>query len=103
MRHKKTGVIKMNKAGLTDIIAEKTGLSKKDSDRAISAFTEAVKESLLNGEKVQLMGFGSFEVKTRKARIARNPITKEIIELPEQKIPQFKAGSTLKKMISGEK
>jgi DNA-binding protein HU-beta len=93
----------MNKAGLTEIVAEKTGLSKKDSDRAISALLDAIKESLLSGEKVQLMGFGSFDVKTRRARIARNPITKQVIELPEQKIPQFKAGSSLKKIIAEAK
>lgn len=93
----------MNKAGLTEIVAQKTGLSKKDSDRAISALLDAIKESLLSGEKVQLMGFGSFDVKTRRARIARNPITKEVLELPEQRIPQFKAGSILKKIIAESK
>jgi len=93
----------MNKAGMTELVAAKTGMSKKDSDRAITAVFEAIRECLLAGEKVQLMGFGSFEVKTRKARIARNPVTKEILTLPEQKIPQFKAGSVLKKEIAEEK
>lgn len=93
----------MNKAGLTELVARKTGMSKKDSDRAISAVIEAIRESLVNGEKVQLMGFGSFEVKTRRKRIARNPVTKEVMELPEQKIPQFKAGITLKQEVSAVK
>ncbi len=89
----------MNKAGLTNAVASKTGLSKKDSDRAINAVLEAIKECLSEGERVQLMGFGTFEIKTKNARIARNPLTKEIIQIPETRVPHFRAGSAFKKMI----
>lgn len=90
----------MNKAGLTDAVAAKTGLSKKDSDKAISAVFDTIKTALASGDKVSLIGFGTFETKVRKARIARNPRTKETINLPEQTIPVFKAGSALKNEVS---
>ena len=89
----------MNKAELIHAVAEKTGLSKKDSEAAVNASIEAITESLKQGEKVQLVGFGSFEVKTRAARIGRNPRTKEEIKIPASKLPVFKAGKALKDSI----
>lgn len=90
----------MNKAELINAAAEKSGLSKKDTEAAVSAAIEAITESLTQGEKVQLVGFGSFEVKSRAARVGRNPRTKETIEIPASKIPVFKAGKALKDAVS---
>lgn len=90
----------MNKAELISATAEKSGLSKKDSEKAINALVEAITESMKNGEKVQLVGFGVFEVKDRPARMGRNPRTKEQIEIPASKLPQFKAGKALKDSIA---
>lgn len=92
----------MNKQGLIDAVAARTGLSKKDSDKAITAMIETVRQALCQNEKVQLVGFGSFETKVRQARKARNPRTKEVIELPEQRVPVFKAGAALKRDVAGE-
>ncbi len=91
----------MNKTELIAAVAEKTGLSKKDSDAAIAAVVDAITESLVQGEKVQLVGFGSFEVKNRSARTGRNPHTKEQIEIPASKVPVFKAGKALKDTVAG--
>lgn len=90
----------MNKTELVDSMAEKSGLSKKDSEKALSALIESVEEALVNNDKVQLVGFGSFEVKTRAARKGRNPQTMEEIDIPESKVPAFKAGKDLKDMIN---
>ncbi len=90
----------MNKAELIAAAAEKTGLSKKDTEAVISASIEVITESLAQGEKVQLVGFGSFETKTRAARIGRNPRTKEEIKIPASKLPVFKAGKALKDTVS---
>ena len=90
----------MNKTELIAAVAEKTGLSKKDSDAAVAAVVDAT-ESLVQGEKVQLVGFGSFEVKSRSARMGRNPHTKEQIEIPASKVPVFKAGKALKDTVAG--
>ena len=90
----------MNKADLTNAVAEKTGLSKKDSERAISAMLEAVRESLTEGERVSLSGFGTFEVKMRGTRVARNPLTKEEMVLPAVKQPVFRAGAAFKTQIA---
>jgi DNA-binding protein HU-beta len=90
----------MNKAELIGATAEKSGLSKKDSEKAINALIEAITESMKKGEKVQLVGFGVFEVKDRPARTGRNPRTKEQIEIPASKLPQFKAGKALKDSIA---
>ena len=90
----------MNKAELISATAEKSGLSKKDSEKAINALVEAISESMKKGEKVQLVGFGVFEVKDRPARMGRNPRTKEQIEIPASKLPQFKAGKALKDFIA---
>lgn len=86
----------MNKAGLAAAIAEKTNITKKQAEIVLNAFTETVLEALKNGEKVQLMGFGSFEVKERAARVGRKPSTGETIEIPAKKIPTFKPGKGFK-------
>ena len=90
----------MNKAELINAAAEKTGLSKKDTEAAITAAIEVITEALTQSEKVQLVGFGSFEVKNRAARIGRNPKTKAQIEIPASKTPVFKAGKALKDAVS---
>ena len=90
----------MNKAELINAAAEKTGLSKKDTEAVVSASLEVITESLAQGEKVQLVGFGSFETKARAARIGRNPRTKEEIKIPASKLPVFKAGKALKDTVS---
>ena len=91
----------MNKAELIAVAAEKAGLSKKDCEKAVNAALDAITESLVKGEKVQLVGFGAFEVKERGARIGRNPQTKEEIQIPATKVPQFKAGKALKDAVAG--
>ena len=90
----------MNKAELINAAADKAGLSKKDSDAAVAAMVDVITESLVQGEKVQLVGFGSFEVKSRSARMGRNPHTKEQIEIPASKVPVFKAGKALKDTVA---
>ena len=90
----------MNKTELIAAVAEKTGLSKKDSDAAVAAMVDVITESLVQGEKVQLVGFGSFEVKTRAERMGRNPQTKEPIPIPASKAPVFKAGKALKDAVA---
>ncbi len=90
----------MNKAELVAAAAEKAGLSRKDCEKAITAAIEAITEALAQGDKIQLVGFGAFEVKERGARIGRNPKTKEEIEIPASKIPQFKAGKALKDAVA---
>ena len=90
----------MNKAELIAEIAAKTGLSKKDAEQAVNAFVDVVTEALVKGDKVQIVGFGAFDVKERAARIGRNPQTKKEIQIPASKIPQFKAGKALKDAVS---
>ncbi|NLD59520.1 MAG: HU family DNA-binding protein [Clostridiales bacterium] len=82
----------MNKVTLISKIAEKSGLSKKQAEVALAAFIDSVTEALKEGDKVQLMGFGTFEIKERGARTGRNPATGETIEIPASKAPAFKAG-----------
>lgn len=89
----------MNKAELIGAVAEKTGMSKKDSDSAVTATLEAIKDSVEAGEKVQLVGFGVFDVKKRDARIGRNPKTKEEIKIPASRVPVFKAGKAFKEAV----
>ena len=89
----------MNKADLVGNVAEKTGLTKKDSEAAINAVFEVIQETLIEGDKVQLVGFGAFEVKNRAARMGRNPKTKESISIPASKTPVFKPGKTLKDAV----
>ena len=90
----------MNKAELIAAVAEKTGMSKKDTEAVIAATFEAVTETLSKGDKVQLVGFGSFEVKKRAARLGRNPKTKETIKIEASKAPVFKAGKALKDAVA---
>lgn len=90
----------MNKAELVAAIAEKTDFSKKDSEKALKAFIDVVTEELTKGEKVQLVGFGTFEVSARPARTGRNPLTKETIQIAASKAPKFKAGKALKDVIN---
>ena len=89
----------MNKAELIAEVAVKTGLSKKDSEKAVKAALDTVTASLQSGEKVSLVGFGVFDVKEREARMGRNPKTKEEIPIPASRVPQFKAGKALKEAI----
>ena len=90
----------MNKAELVAAIAAKTGESKKATEAAVNAFTEVIAEALKGGDKVQLVGFGSFEVRKRAARKGRNPQTKEEIKIPASKAPVFKAGKALKDLVN---
>ncbi|MDO4372117.1 MAG: HU family DNA-binding protein [Clostridia bacterium] len=90
----------MNKMELISAIAEKAELSKKDAEKALTAVVESISEALQTGDKVQLIGFGSFEVKNREARIGRNPKTKEEIRIPASKTPVFKAGKALKDKVA---
>jgi DNA-binding protein HU-beta len=86
----------MNKSDLVSMIAAKSNLTKKDSESALNAFIESVQTSLKKGEKIQLVGFGTFEVRKRAARTGINPRTKESIKIPASKAPVFKAGKALK-------
>ena len=90
----------MNKTELVAVVAEKSGLTKKDAERVVSATFETITAELVKGEKVQISGFGIFEVKEREARVGRNPRTKEAIEIPASKAPAFKASKTLKDTVS---
>jgi len=90
----------MNKADLISKIAINSGLSKKDSEKALAATIDAIVDSLKEGEKVQLVGFGIFDVKERAARTGRNPKTKEAIKIPASRTPQFKAGKALKDAVA---
>lgn len=89
----------MNKTELVNAIAAKTGLSKKDSDAALAATVEAITEALKAGEKVALIGFGTFEVRERSARTGKNPATGETIQIAACKAPAFKAGQGLKNAV----
>ena len=90
----------MNKAELIAAVAEKTGLSKKDSEKAVNAAFDTIAANLEVGEKVQLVGFGAFDVKERGVRMGRNPKTKKEIEIPASRVPQFKAGKALKEALN---
>ena len=90
----------MNKTELIAAIADKAGLSKKDAEKALKAFTETVTEQLTAGSKVQVVGFGTFEVSERAAREGRNPHTGETLSIAASKAPKFKAGKALKDAIN---
>lgn len=90
----------MNKTELISAMSEKSDLSKKDVAAAVEAFVEVVTEELKKGEKIQLVGFGTFEVSKRAARTGRNPQTKETIEIPASNAPKFKAGKALKDAVN---
>ena len=90
----------MNKSELVAAMAEKAGLQKKDAEKALAAFTEVVAEGLKNGDKIQLVGFGTFEVSERAERVGRNPQTGAEMKIPASKSPKFKAGQALKDMLN---
>ena len=89
----------MNKAELINAVAAATEFSKKDAEAAVNAALEAITAALQEGDKVQLVGFGSFEVKKRAARVGRNPKTNDTIEIPASVVPVFKAGKALKDAV----
>ncbi len=89
----------MNKTELVDHVVEKTGMMKKDSEKAVNAVIDSITDTLAKGEKVQLVGFGTFEVRKREAREGRNPSTGETIKIAAQKVPAFKAGKALKEKV----
>ncbi|WP_343769920.1 HU family DNA-binding protein [Clostridium malenominatum] len=93
-------VKKVNKAELITSMAEKSKLTKKDAEILLKAFIESVEESLEKGEKVQLVGFGTFETRKRAARIGRNPKTREEITIPESTVPVFKPGKEFKDKVN---
>lgn len=90
----------MNKTELIAITAEKAGLTKKDTERVLNAAIDAVTAALVAGDKVQLSGFGIFEVRERDARVGRNPHTKQTIEIPATRVPAFKASKALKDTVA---
>lgn len=90
----------MNKAELIASVAEKTDLTKKDAEKAVSAVLETIEEALAKGEKVQLVGFGTFEIRERAARKGRNPQTGEVIDIAAAKVPVFKPGKALRESVS---
>ena len=90
----------MNKTELIAAVAQSAGLTKKDTERVINAAVDMITASLVKGEKVQLSGFGTFEVKAREARIGRNPHTKEAIEIPATSVPTFKPSKALKDTVA---
>ena len=90
----------MNKAELITSMAEKSQLTKKDAETALKAFIDSVQEALENGEKVQLVGFGTFETRERAAREGRNPRTKETINIPASTVPVFKAGKEMRDRVN---
>lgn len=90
----------MNKSQVIDTVAQKTGMKKKETEAVVNAFLSTIEEALVNGEKVQLVGFGTFETKERAARVGRNPATKEAIEIPASKHPAFTAGKALKETVN---
>ncbi len=90
----------MNKADLVNVVAEKAGLSKKDTEAVINGAIAAITEALKQGDRVQLVGFGSFEVRTRAAREGRNPQNGSVVKIAAAKVPAFKAGKALKDAVA---
>ncbi len=90
----------MKKAELVNLIAEKGDYSKKDAEKALSTVIDSITETLTKGEKIALVGFGTFEVRDRAAKVAINPLTKEKINVPAKKVPAFKAGKALKDAVA---
>ena len=90
----------MNKTELIAAVAEKTGLTKKDAERVLAATTETITAALAEGDRVQVSGFGIFEVRSRDARVGRNPHTKQTIEIPATRVPAFKASKALKDAVA---
>ncbi len=93
----------MNKTELVDAIAKETNLSKKDSEKAVKAFTDVVSKELKKKGKVQLVGFGTFETAKRAARTGKNPQSGAAIKIPAATVPKFKAGKALKDAVNGKK
>jgi DNA-binding protein HU-beta len=91
----------VNRVDLVTVIAERTGLSKRDADRAVGAFCQAVEEALGRGERVSLVGFGTFEVRARGPRVGRNPQTGQQLQIPATRVPAFKAGKALREAVEG--
>ncbi len=89
----------MNKTEWIAAAAESSGISKKDAERVLNAALDAIVKSLSQGEKVQLTGFGTFEVKTRQPRVGRNPVTRESVSIPATRVPNFKASQSLKDIV----
>ncbi|MCL6515575.1 HU family DNA-binding protein [Alicyclobacillus sp.] len=89
----------MNKAELIQEVAERTGMTKKDATQAVEAVFNAISDALARGEKVQLVGFGNFEIRERAARKGRNPQTGEVIDIAASKVPAFRAGKALREGI----
>lgn len=92
----------MNKTELVASVAEKSGISKKDAEKAVNAVIDSIVDAVSSGDKVQIVGFGKFEVRDRKEKKSRNPRTKEEIIIPASKIPVFKAGELFKKNVAGK-
>ena len=92
----------MNKADLVANIAAKAGLTKKDAEAALNAVVASIEEALVKGDKVALVGFGTFETKTRAARTGINPRTKQAIKIPASKVPAFKISKALKDKVAGK-
>lgn len=90
----------MNKSDLIGSVAEKTDLTKKDAEKAVNAIFQTIEDALARGDKVQLVGFGTFETKERAARIGRNPRTGQEIKIPATKVPGFKAGKALRESVA---
>jgi DNA-binding protein HU-beta len=90
----------MNKAELVAEVADRSGLTKRDAEKAVNAIVESIEGALTKGEKVSLVGFGTFEVRTRAARSGRNPRTGETLKISASKVPAFKAGKALKDTVS---
>ena len=93
----------MNKTELVAAISNQAGLSKKDAEAALKAFTDTVSEALKKGDKIQLVGFGTFEVSKRAAREGRNPQTGDVMKIPASKAPKFKPGKALKDLVNSGK
>ena len=90
----------MNKTELVAIAAEHAGMTKKDTERVLNAAIDAITASLVKGEKVQISGFGTFEIKDREARVGRNPHTREAIEIPATRVPVFKPSKSLRDNVA---
>jgi len=91
----------VNKMDLVASVAEKTDLTKKETEKVVSAVLDSIEEALAQGDKVQLVGFGTFEIRERAARVGRNPRTGEEIEIAATRVPVFKAGKGLKDAVAG--
>ena len=91
----------MNKTELIAAVAEKTGVTRKESEQVLAAVLDTIAEELAKGERVQLVGFGAFETKHREPRVGRNPRTKEAVEIPASTVPTFKAGKQFKEKVNG--